>query len=46
MHTQYYKEYSHCLQRDMEFKVYGHAGLPLSFSPARMASISILRAAV
>ena len=23
MHTRYYKEYSHNLQRDMEFKVYG-----------------------
>ena len=27
MHTCYYKEYSHYLNRDMEFKVYGHAGL-------------------
>ena len=35
MHTQYYKEYSHCLQRDMEFKVYGHAGLPFIVFPCQ-----------
>jgi hypothetical protein len=29
MHVRYYKEYSQHLQRDMEFKVYGHAGLPM-----------------
>ena len=35
MHTQYYKEYSHHLQRDMEFKVYGHAGLPFIVFPCQ-----------
>ena len=35
MHTQYYKEYSPALQRDMEFKVYGHAGLPFIVFPCQ-----------
>ena len=35
MHTQYYKEYSHNLGRDMEFKVYGHAGLPFIVFPCQ-----------
>ena len=35
MHTQYYKEYSNALQRDMEFKVYGHAGLPFIVFPCQ-----------
>ena len=35
MHTQYYKEYSHILGRDMEFKVYGHAGLPFILFPCQ-----------
>ena len=35
MHTQYYKEYSHILGRDMEFKVYGHAGLPFIMFPCQ-----------
>ena len=35
MHTRYYKEYSHNLQRDMEFKVYGHAGLPFIVFPCQ-----------
>ena len=26
MKTEWFKEYSDCLLRDMEFKVYGHAG--------------------
>ena len=30
MHTEYYKEYSRFLNRDMEFKVYGYAGKPAS----------------
>jgi len=31
---EYYKEYSNCLGRDMEFKVFGHAGrLALAFAP-------------
>lgn len=33
MQVEYYKEYSHCLQRDMEFKVYGHAGKPVLVFP-------------
>lgn len=28
MYTKYYKDYSPTLQREMEFKVYGHAGKP------------------
>ncbi len=35
MHTRYYKEYSHHLQRDMEFQVYGHAGLPFIVFPCQ-----------
>ena len=35
MHTQYYKEYSHNLGRDMEFKVYGHAGQPIVVFPCQ-----------
>ena len=35
MHTQYYKEYSPALQRDMEFKVYGHGGRPVLFIPCQ-----------
>lgn len=35
MHTCYYKEYSHNLNRDMEFKVYGHAGLPIVVFPCQ-----------
>ena len=35
MHIQYYKEYSHNLQRDMEFMVYGHAGLPMVVFPCQ-----------
>lgn len=35
MDTTYYKEYSHCLQRDMEFKVYGRGGIPILAFPAQ-----------
>ncbi len=35
MHIRYYKEYSHNLQRDMEFKVFGHAGLPMVVFPCQ-----------
>lgn len=35
MKTEYYKEYSHEVNRDMEFKVYGHAGLPCLVFPAQ-----------
>ena len=34
MQTEYRKEYSHNLNRDMEYKIYGHAGKPvLVFAP-------------
>ena len=35
MKVEYYKEYSHELGRDMEFKVYGHAGKPCLVFPAQ-----------
>lgn len=35
MHIQYFKEYSHCLNRDMEFKVYGHGGKPFVVFPSQ-----------
>lgn len=35
MEIRYYKEYSHCLGREMEFKVYGHRGKPLLFIPCQ-----------
>lgn len=35
MHTEYHKEYSPRLGRDMEFKVYGHAGLPFIVFPCQ-----------
>ncbi len=35
MLQRYYKEYSHQLQREMEFKVYGHAGRPIIVFPAQ-----------
>lgn len=35
MITNYFKEYSHNLGRDMEFKVYGHAGKPCIFFPCQ-----------
>ncbi len=35
MHIAYYKEYSYNLNRDMEFKVYGHAGKPMLVFPAQ-----------
>ncbi|MDD6144344.1 MAG: esterase, partial [bacterium] len=33
METQYFKHYSHELGREMEMKVYGHAGRPVLFIP-------------
>ena len=37
MKTQYFKEYSQCLERDMEFKVYGEEGAePVLVFPTRM----------
>ena len=35
MKTAYYKEYSQNLGRDMEFKVYGHAGKPMLVFPCQ-----------
>lgn len=35
MKVEYYKEYSPCLKRDMEFKVYGHAGTPMLVFPTQ-----------
>ena len=35
METQYYKQFSHALGRDMECKVYGHAGRPVLFIPCQ-----------
>ena len=35
MHTQYFKHYSQALDRDMEMKVYGHAGRPVLFIPCQ-----------
>lgn len=34
MEIRYFKHYSNHLQRDMEFKVYGHAGKPVLFFPS------------
>ena len=35
MQTQYFKDYSPALGRDMECKVYGHAGRPVLFIPCQ-----------
>ena len=35
MHTEYYKEYSPAMGREMEIKVWGHAGRPLLFIPCQ-----------
>ena len=35
METQYFKEYSPTLNREMELKVYGHAGRPVLFIPCQ-----------
>ena len=35
MHTEYHKEYSPRLGRDMEFKVYGHGGKPVLVYPCQ-----------
>ena len=35
METQYFKNYSPTLGRDMECKVYGHAGRPVLFIPCQ-----------
>ncbi len=35
MEIRYFKHYSHHLNRDMEFKVYGHGGKPVMFVPCQ-----------
>ena len=35
MKVMYFKEYSSCLGRDMEYKVYGHAGKPVLAFPSQ-----------
>lgn len=35
MNVEYFKEFSHELNRDMEFKVYGHGGIPCLVFPAQ-----------
>lgn len=35
MKVEYFKEYSQCLQRDMEYKVYGHEGTPVLVFPSQ-----------
>lgn len=35
MRVEYYKHYSTCLSRDMEYKVYGHSGKPVLFIPCQ-----------
>ncbi len=35
METQYIKTYSHALGREMECKIYGHAGIPVLFVPCQ-----------
>ena len=35
MKVEYFKEYSNCLNREMEFKIYGHTGIPLLVFPAQ-----------
>ncbi len=35
MEIRYFKHYSNCLNREMEFKVYGHQGKPVMFIPCQ-----------
>ena len=35
MEIRYFKHYSAHLDRDMEFKVYGHTGMPVMFIPCQ-----------
>ena len=35
METQYFRQYSPTLERDMELKIYGHAGRPVLFVPCQ-----------
>ena len=43
MEIQYFKQYSPALGRDMECKVYGHAGRPVLFIPCHVVPFLILR---
>ena len=43
MEMQYFKEYSPELGRDMECKLYGHAGRRCCIFPVRTAVFSILK---
>ena len=43
MQTYYTKWYSPSVGREMEIKVYGHAGRPVLFSPAKTAAFSTSR---
>ena len=36
MKVEYYKEYSPCLERDMEYKVYVQAGTPIQVFPTQI----------
>lgn len=46
MKVEYYKEYSPCLERDMEYKVYGHAGTPILVFPTQNGRFLILKTMV
>ena len=35
MKKEWFKEYSECLNRDMKFMVYGHAGQPMLVFPSQ-----------
>ena len=41
MHTEYHKEYSPRLGRDMEFKVYGHGGKPVLVFPCQNGRVFV-----
>ena len=43
MEMQYFKDYSPALGRDMECKIYGHAGRPMLYIPCQDGRSSILR---
>lgn len=43
MNVQYLKQYSPSLNRDMECKIYGHAGRPVLFIPCQDGRFSTLK---
>ena len=43
MEMQYFKDYSPALGREMECKVYGHAGRPILYIPCQDGRFLILR---